>query len=86
MNKLILGLSVVVFSISCSSNDDENVPTDPVVEIPVLPTKLSFSNDTPATVKYDGNKNQKYLMLAVSLFMSTLAISLQELRNTVVQA
>lgn len=56
MKKLILGLSVVVFSISCSSNDDENVPTDPVVEIPVLPTKLSFSNDTPATVKYDGNK------------------------------
>lgn len=56
MKKLILGLSVIVFSISCSSNNDDDVPTDPVVEIPVLPTKLSFSTDTPATIKYNGNK------------------------------
>jgi len=55
MKKLILGLSIVLFAISCSSSDDENIPTDPVVEIPVLPTKLSNSDDT-GTFKYNGNK------------------------------
>lgn len=56
VKKLILSLGVIVFSISCSSNDDDGVSTDSVVEIPVLPTKLLFSTDIPATIRYDGTK------------------------------
>ena|SRR6218665_114559 len=56
MKKMILGLGVALFAISCSSSDDENISTDPVVEIPVLPIKLSFHNDPTGTIKYNGNK------------------------------
>ena len=56
MKKLILGIFLAFFAISCSSNDDENSPPDPVEETPILPTKTFSSNDNPATIKYNGNK------------------------------
>lgn len=57
MKKLILSLSLALFAISCSSNDDDET-TVPVEETPVLPTKISFSNiiDPSGTIKYNGNK------------------------------
>jgi len=55
MKKLILSLSLALFAISCSSNDDDET-TVPVEETPVLPTKSSSSNESPATIKYNGNK------------------------------
>lgn len=58
MKKLILGLSLAFFAISCSSNDDENSPPDPVEATLILPIKLSFGNniDPAGTIKYNGNK------------------------------
>ena len=53
MKKLILGLSLVLLSISCNSNDDDDITIE---ETPILPTKITFSNDPSATIKYNGNK------------------------------